>query len=78
MGFLMALGKVLGGYFVSPSIMALGYTGMAQFTLAPMCIVAGLIVLIFVKNDKYLDELRNKEIQESLNADSAPSKSDEA
>ena len=69
MGFLMALGKVLGGYFVSPTIMAVGYTGMAQYTLAPMCIVAAIIVILFVKSDKYLDELRAKEQQESLEED---------
>ena len=69
MGFLMALGKVLGGYFVSPTIMAVGYTGMAQYTLAPMCIVAAIIVILFVKSDKYLDDLRQKEQEESLAED---------
>ena len=41
MGFSMALGKVLGGYFVSPSIVAFGYTGMARYTLAPMMVIGG-------------------------------------
>lgn len=66
MGFLMALGKVLGGYCVSPSIIALGYTGMAQFTIAPMCVVAAIIVIVFVKSDKAVDKLRDQERQESL------------
>ena len=49
--------------------MAVGYTGMAQYTLAPMCVVAAIIVILFVKSDKFLDELRAKEQQESLEED---------
>ena len=77
MGFLMALGKVLGGYFVSPSIIEFGYTGMAQFTLAPMCVLAALLVVFFVKGDKALDELRDQETRESLAIDAESSAGEE-
>ena len=66
MGFLMALGKVLGGYFVSPSIIALGYTGMGQLTIAPMCVVAAVIVILFVKSDKAVDKLREEEREQAV------------
>lgn len=66
MGFLMALGKVLGGYFVSPSIVAFGYTGMAYYTLIPMMLVAAIIVLVFVKSDKFIDKVRAEERKAAL------------
>lgn len=68
MGFLMALGKVLGGYFVSPSIVAFGYTGMAQYTIGPMCVAAAVLVFVFVKGDKKLDKLREEELKASMEA----------
>ena len=77
MGFLMALGKVLGGYFVSPIIVAVGYTGMAQYTLAPMCVVAAILVIVFVKSDKALDKLREQEKQQALKGE-APQEAQEA
>lgn len=77
MGFLMALGKVLGGYFVSPTIVAVGYTGMAQYTLAPMCVVAAILVIVFVKSDKALDKLREQEKQQALKGE-APQEAQEA
>ena len=67
MGFLMALGKVLGGYFVSPSIVAFGYTGMARYTLAPMMVIGVILIAVFVKGDKQFDKLREEERQASLN-----------
>lgn len=65
MGFLMALGKVIGGYTLSPAIAAFGYTGAAQFVLAPMCLVAGILVLIFVKSDGAVHKLREAEREAS-------------
>lgn len=65
MGFLMALGKVLGGYFVSPSIAAWGYGGTALYTLVPMSIVAAVIVLVFVKSDRSIAKLREQEAQQA-------------
>ena len=67
MGFLMAVGKVLGGYFVSPSIVAFGYTGMARYTLAPMMVIGVILIAVFVKGDKQFDKLREEERQASLN-----------
>ena len=65
MGFFMAFGKILGGYFVSPSIVAFGYQGTGMFILAPMVVVAAILVLIFVKSDGFIHKLREKEMQES-------------
>ena len=62
----MALGKVLGGYFVSPSIVAFGYTGMARYTVVPMLVVGIILIAVFVKNDKQIDRLREEERQASL------------
>ena len=51
MSFFMALGKVLGGALVSPTLVSIGYYANAQFVCAPLALLAAVVVLAFVKSD---------------------------
>ena len=54
LSFFTALGKVLAGALVSPTLVAIGYQANAQFVCVPLAAVAALVVLLFMKSDRTL------------------------
>lgn len=58
MAFFTGIGQVLGGYLASPLVTSLGWQANGQFVLAPLALVAGLLIVLFVKSDKAVHEVR--------------------
>lgn len=61
MAFATGLAQVVGGYVVSPLVTSLGYQANAQMVLAPMALVAALLVALFVKSDRSVTRVRAQE-----------------
>ncbi len=63
MAFATGLAQVVGGYIVSPLVSAIGWQANAQFVLAPLALCAALAVILFVKSDKKVIDVRREESQ---------------
>lgn len=64
MAFATGLAQVVGGYIVSPLVSSIGWQANAQFVLAPLALCAALAVILFVKSDKKVKEVRLAEARE--------------
>ena len=71
MAFATGVAQVVGGYVVSPTISAIGWQANGQFVLAPLAIVAAAAVVVFVKSDRKVYEVRRRERAEQ-NAEETP------
>ncbi|HIW75584.1 MULTISPECIES: MFS transporter [Gordonibacter] len=58
MAFATGVAQVVGGYVVSPTIAAVGWQANAQFILAPLAVLAAIAVILFVKSDRKVHEVR--------------------
>ena len=65
MAFATGLAQVVGGYIVSPLVTAVGWQANAQFILAPLALLAAVAVLVFVKSDKQVHQIRSEEQREA-------------
>ncbi len=63
MAFATGLAQVVGGYIVSPIVAGIGYQANAHFILAPLALLAALLVAVFVTSDKKVGALRQREAQ---------------
>ena len=61
MAFATGLAQVVGGYVVSPLVTQLGYQVNAQVILAPMAVLAAVLVAVFVKSDRAVAQVRAEE-----------------
>lgn len=61
MAFATGLAQVVGGYVVSPTVTSIGWQANAQFILAPLALIAAVAVIVFVKSDKKVHEVRLQE-----------------
>ena len=61
MAFATGLAQVVGGYVVSPLVTQLGYQVNAQVILAPMAVLAAVLVAVFVKSDRAVAQVRSEE-----------------
>ncbi|MCI2241216.1 MFS transporter [Adlercreutzia faecimuris] len=61
MAFATGLAQVVGGYIVSPLVTSLGYQVNAQLILAPLAVLAAVLVAVFVKSDRAVAEVRAEE-----------------
>ena len=61
MAFATGVAQVVGGYIVSPIVTTLGWQANAQFVLAPLAVLAALAVIVFVKSDRKVAEIRAQE-----------------
>ena len=52
LSFFTALGKVLAGALVSPTLVAIGYYENAQFICAPMALAIAVLVALLMKSDR--------------------------
>lgn len=64
MAFATGLAQVVGGYIVSPLVSSIGWQANARFVLAPLALCAALAVILFVKSDKKVKEVRLAEARE--------------
>ena len=48
-------------FAASQSVAAIGWFNNAHFVLAPLCIVAAIVVLVFVKDDAAVMKIREQE-----------------
>ena len=58
MAFATGAAQVVGGYIVSPIVTSLGWQANAQFVLAPLALLAAIAVVVFVKSDRKVHEVR--------------------
>ncbi len=58
MSFFAGLGQAIGTYAATSLVAQAGWQVNAQFILAPLAIIAGLVILIFVKSDRKIEKLR--------------------
>ena len=58
MAFATGVAQVVGGYVVSPTIAAVGWQANAQFILAPLAVLPAIAVILFVKSDRKVHEVR--------------------
>lgn len=63
MGFFLSLAKVIGGYTVSPILVAIGYYANAMWVMAPLALLAAVVVAIFVKSERAAKALREQDEQ---------------
>ncbi len=61
MAFATGVAQVVGGYIVSPIVAGVGWQANAQFVLAPLAVFAAVAVVVFVKSDKKISEVRAEE-----------------
>lgn len=61
MAFATGLAQVVGGYVVSPTIASIGWQANAQFVLMPLALLAAVAVIVFVKSDKSVAQVRAAE-----------------
>ena len=61
MAFATGVAQVVGGYIVSPIVASVGWQANAQFVLAPLAVLAAVAVIVFVKSDKKISEVRAEE-----------------
>lgn len=61
MAFATGVAQVVGGYIVSPLVASVGWQANAQFVLAPLAVIAAVAVIVFVKSDKKISEVRAEE-----------------
>ena len=71
MAFATGVAQVVGGYVVSPTIAAIGWQANGQFVLAPLAVLAVVAVVVFVKSDRRVYEVRCRERAEQ-DAEEAP------
>ena len=58
MAFATGVAQVVGGYVVSPTVSSIGWQANGQFVLAPLAVLAAVAVIVFVKSDKKVHEVR--------------------
>lgn len=61
MAFATGVAQVVGGYIVSPIVANAGWQANAQFVLAPLAVLAAAAVIVFVKSDRKISEVRAEE-----------------
>lgn len=64
MAFATGLAQVIGGYVVSPIVTSVGYLANAQFVMAPLALLAAVLVVVFVKSDRSVAKVRKQESEE--------------
>ena len=64
MAFATGLAQVIGGYVVSPIVTSVGYLANAQFVMAPLALLAAVLVAVFVKSDRSVAKVRKQESEE--------------
>ena len=68
MSFFAGAGQCVGSVVAAGLVAQAGWQFNAHLILAPMAIIAGVLILVFVKNDRQIYQIR---AQEEAGADAA-------